>query len=89
MVSPVPRYRESLTGNVRGRPRRFSRSLTLQVEVKVEVACGFSTLPCPQPPWCKDADEWKKTDADRIAAAWKTYEIKWRDATWADQLALP
>lgn len=88
MVSLARRERETLTGRVRGRPRKFGRLLTMQVEVKVESADAFDVLRVPPPPNCVEIDQWEARDKARIASAWKPTRTIWRDATWEDQMAL-
>jgi len=81
-------FRETLTRAVRGRPSLFLGHLIMQVEVRVEKALIEQITAYLPPPDCPNEDEWKQSQADRIAAAWSFYKLDWRDATWEDQLDL-
>jgi len=80
--------KEKLTGRTRGRPNLFGRRLTMQVEVQVWEAEVFALLFVPPKPDCADLDAWKRRQIKRAADAWIEGPSFWRDATWADQLAL-
>lgn len=86
MVTPPRFQRESLTGRVRGRPRRFLSGLTLQVEVLIEDIGGFERLHCPRPPTA-DPRAWHLAEEARIAGAWRAVKTYWRDAEWSDGFA--
>jgi hypothetical protein len=76
--------REKLTGRVRGKPRIFGRTLTMQVEVLIETARHVDLLSWGPPPGTTDLDAWKRRDALRTEAGWRPLETIWRDATWRD-----
>jgi len=88
MVTPLRMNRTFLTGNVRGRPRRFFRTLIMQVELRVESAGAFDILKCPPPPNCADFEAWKEKEQERVDSAWSFKCFTWRDATWLDSLEL-
>jgi len=87
-MRPLMIERHELTGRTRGRPNRFGRKLTMQVEVQILTASAFQTMRTPPAPGCADLEGWDRQEAKRIADAWKPAHTIWRDATWADQLAL-
>lgn len=89
MVAPIPRSRERLTGAQRGRPRRFFRTLILQVEVQEESAPWTSQIPAPWTPSVGMTEQqWVAAQAQRAAAAWVPARLFWRDASWEDQREL-
>ena len=80
--------REKLTGRVRGKPRFFGRSLTMQVEVQIETARPIDLYSWGPPPGTTDLEAWKQRDALRTERGWRPLETIWRDATWRDLPAL-
>lgn len=87
-MNMFPIERQHLTGRVRGRPNRFGRKLTMQVEVQVLEADAALVMHWPPPPGCTDEDAWRRAEERRIAQEWKPARTIWRDATLADQFAL-
>jgi hypothetical protein len=84
MVQPLFVQREVITGCVRGRPRRFGRGLTLQVQVRVESIGAFERIPTPPPVGCEDREAWARDQERRIEQLWRLVGHRWRDATWED-----
>lgn len=87
MVQPIPHIRATLTGKVRGRPRRFGKGLIMQVEELIEIAGAFDTMRIPPRPGVP-FEEWAERERQRIESAWRPSGTRWRDATWEDQMAL-
>lgn len=87
-MTPSPLQREVLTGNTRGRPRRFWRTLIMQVEVRIDWIPAFQAVRVPAPPGYHDPRDWEQKERARISALWHHGCTKWRNATWEDQLSL-